>query len=86
MEPDLISVNLRDADLENARLQGVNLEGANFGNARSFYKAKLDTNILSEIKTKWPEKLATVWDDTKQDWVIDDTLLEQVKKPDWHGW
>jgi hypothetical protein len=20
------------------------------------------------------------------DWAIDDTLLEQIKSPDWHGW
>jgi hypothetical protein len=48
--------------------------------------AKLDTKILSEIKTKWPEKLATIRSDTKKGWVIDDTLLEEIKKPDWQGW
>jgi hypothetical protein len=53
---------------------------------KSFYKAKLDATILSEIKTNWPEKLATSWDVTKSDWVIDTALLEQIKKTDWHGW
>jgi hypothetical protein len=38
------------------------------------------------LKIKGAEKLATIWDDTKKDWVIDSSLLEQIKKPDWHGW
>jgi hypothetical protein len=46
----------------------------------------LDTNILFEIRTNWPEKLATIWDVTKKDWGIDDTLLGQIKQPDWQGW
>jgi hypothetical protein len=41
---------------------------------------------LSEIKGNWPEKLATFWDNGKKKWVVDDTLLEQIKKPDWYGW
>jgi hypothetical protein len=53
---------------------------------KSFYKAKLDPGILFEVKTKWPEKLATFWDVKKSDWIIDTTLIEQIKKPDWHGW
>jgi hypothetical protein len=48
--------------------------------------AKLDPGILSEIIANWPDKLATIWNTTKQDWVIDDTLLEKIKKPYWHGW
>jgi len=53
---------------------------------KSFYKAKLDPRMLSEIRASWPEKLATIWDDTKKDWVLDDTLLEHIRKPDWPGW
>jgi len=52
----------------------------------SLYKTEFDTDLLSEIKTKCSEKLATIWDADKKAWVIDDTLLEQIKKSDWHGW
>ena len=93
---NLVGANLDGAHLEGANLVGANLRGANFSEtdlegvdlskAKSFYKAKLDPNILSEIKTKWPEKLATLLDVRMMDWVIDAALLEQVKKPDWHGW
>jgi hypothetical protein len=96
LEVDLREAHLEGADLredtlwgallEGANLEGTNIQGADLSKVKSFYKAKLDTKILSQIKAEWPEKLATIWDDTKKDWVIDDTLLEQVKKPDWHGW
>jgi hypothetical protein len=89
-EANFLKTNLKDANLDSANLwfadlKSAKLGGARLGKVRTFYKTKLDTDILSEIKTEWPEKLATIWDDTKKDWVIDDTLLEQVKKPDWHG-
>jgi hypothetical protein len=48
--------------------------------------AKLDPDILSEIKTNWPEKLATLLDGGLIDWVIDSALLERVKQPEWNGW
>jgi hypothetical protein len=48
--------------------------------------AKLDPDILSEIKTNWPEKLATLLDGGLIDWVIDIALLERVKQPEWNGW
>jgi hypothetical protein len=48
--------------------------------------AKFDPGILSEIKARWPEKLATLLNVRLRDWVIDEALLEQVKKPDWPGW
>jgi hypothetical protein len=82
----LAEVKLEKADLTGADLRGANLAGADFGKVKSFYKAKLDTKILFEIKAEWPEKLATIWDDIKKDWVVDDTLLEQIKKRDWNGW
>ena len=78
---DLLEVDLRGADLA-----GTDLGGADIDKVKSFYKAKLDPKILILIKGEWPEKLVTIWDDTKKDWVVNDTLLEQVKKPDWHGW
>jgi hypothetical protein len=71
---------------DSADLWGTRLAGADLRKVKSFYKAKLDPRILSEIKSSWPEKLATIWDYTKKDWVIDSSLLEQVKKTDWHGW
>jgi uncharacterized protein YjbI with pentapeptide repeats len=85
-EADLTGANLSGADLEEANLQGAYLDSTDLSKVKSLYLAKLDTNILSEIKTKWPEKLATGFDTTKKSWVIDDSLLEQIKKPDWHGW
>jgi hypothetical protein len=48
--------------------------------------AKLDPNILSVLKAKWPEKLATIWDDAKREWIVDAPLLEKIKKRDWRGW
>jgi uncharacterized protein YjbI with pentapeptide repeats len=78
--------NLEGAHLEGANLGGARLEGADLSKVKSFYKAKLDPHILSEIKAKWPEKLATLLDVRLMDWVIDVALLEQVKKPDWNGW
>jgi len=83
---NLDSANLEGTIFEGADLRGANLESADLSEVKTFYKTKLDPSILSEIKAKWPEKLATFWDDTKKDWVIDTTLLEQIKKPDWHGW
>jgi hypothetical protein len=75
-----------EVDLRGADLAGTDLGGADIDKVKSFYKAKLDPKILIQIKGEWPEKLVTIWDDTKKDWVVNDTLLEQVKKPDWHGW
>jgi uncharacterized protein YjbI with pentapeptide repeats len=64
--------DLWGADLGGANLQGADLGGADLGGAsllkaylnridlstvKSFYKTKLDPDILSKIKTKWPEKL-----------------------------
>jgi uncharacterized protein YjbI with pentapeptide repeats len=88
---DLRGTNLGEAHLGKADFEGADLEGAIFvktdiSKVKSFYKAKLDPDILSEIKVTWPDKLATVWNDTKQDWVIDTALLEKIKQPDWHGW
>lgn len=69
---DLWGSRLNIADLGGANLQGADLGGADFGGAsllraylnetdlstvKSFYKTKLDPDILSKIKTKWPEKL-----------------------------
>jgi len=97
---DLEGADLEGANLQGANLGGANLGKTNLGGTdlrgaiflktgirkvKSFYKAKLDTKILSEIKTKWPEKLATIRSDTKKGWVIDDILLEEIKKPDWQG-
>ena len=85
-EADLTGAHLAGADLEEADLSGAHLDNTDLSKVQSLYEAKLDQVILSEIKTKWPEKLATVFDYTKKDWVIDDYILEQIKKPDWHGW
>ncbi len=88
--------DLREATLDSTNLSGVtfdgsDLRGVNFGNSdlsgvKSFYQAVLDPEILAEIREKWPEKLATVWDFTKFHFVIDDNILVQIRKPDWHGW
>jgi len=83
---DLWKADLGGTSFLRADLLGAKFEEADLSKVKSFYKAKLDTNILSEIKTNWPEKLATIWDDAKKDWDIDSALLEQVKKPDWQGW
>jgi len=85
-EANIVGAHLQGTYLQGAHLGGANLDIADLGTVRSFYKVRLDSGILSKIKIKWPEKLATIWDDIKMDWVIDDTLLEQVKKPDWQGW
>jgi hypothetical protein len=82
----LRGADFSETDLAGADLTRANLEGVDLSKAKSFYKAKLDPNILSAIKIKWPEKLATLLDVRVMDWVIDAALLEQVKKPDWHGW
>jgi hypothetical protein len=82
----LRGAHLKEACLQGADLRGAKLENTDLSKAKSFYGAKFDPNILSEIKVSWPEKLATIWDDIKKDWVINDTLLEHVKKPDWNGW
>jgi hypothetical protein len=79
-EPIFGEAALRAPTSENADLRGANLRGVDLCDVKSFYKAKLDPGIVSEIKTRWPEKLATIWDDTKKDWGIDDSLLEQIKK------
>jgi hypothetical protein len=88
---DLRGANLRGAILEGADiweadLRGANLHGVDLCNVESFYKAKLDPGVLSEIKTRWPEKFATLLDVSSMDWVIDTTILEQVKSPEWQGW
>jgi uncharacterized protein YjbI with pentapeptide repeats len=83
---DLTNANLRKANLDGANLRGAILDGADLSQVRSYFKAILDPDILSEIKGNWPEKLAIFWDYGKKDWVIDDTLLQQIKKPDWYGW
>jgi uncharacterized protein YjbI with pentapeptide repeats len=98
---NLDCANLQGAHLEGAHLQGANLRGANFGEAdlrkailwgtdlqfvASFYRAKLDTEVLYQVKSQWPEKLATAWDQSKKGWVIDKALLEQIRKPEWRGW
>jgi uncharacterized protein YjbI with pentapeptide repeats len=85
-EAHLGKADFEGADLEGTDFEGANLEGIDLSKVKSFYNAKLDSSILSELKVKWPEKLATTWNDTKQNWVIDTTLLETIKKPDWHGW
>jgi uncharacterized protein YjbI with pentapeptide repeats len=77
---------MEETDLSEADLTRAHLEGAHLGKVKSFYKTKLDPVILSAIKTKWPEKLATLFNVKLMDWVIDTTLLEKIKKPDWHGW
>jgi hypothetical protein len=71
---------LLEANFASANLQGANFQKTNIGKAASFYKAKLDPDVLSEIRTKWPKKLATLWDEAKEDWVVDDTLLAQIMK------
>lgn len=88
---DLRKANLAGADLfgvilVKADLRGANLEGTDPGKAQSFCRTKLDSEILHQIRENRPELLATVWDDEKRDWVIDYSLLDQIKKPDWHGW
>ena len=83
---DLSTVNISGADFAGIDFLGTHLYGADICNVKSFYRAKLDRRILSEIKTRWPEKLATIFDATKNDWVIDTALLERIKRPDWHGW
>jgi uncharacterized protein YjbI with pentapeptide repeats len=98
---NLDCANLQGAHLEGAHLQGANLRGTNFGEAdlrkailwgtdlqfvASFYRAKLDTEVLYQVKLQWPEKLATVWDQSKKGWIVDKALLEQIKKPEWRGW
>ena len=83
---NLAGAFLFEANFSLANLEGAGFQGADLGKVASFFKAKLDPGILSEIKTKWPKNLATIWDETKEDWVVDDTLLEQIKKTGWHGW
>lgn len=57
---DLHDANLLNANFQESDLKGVNLKGTDLSIAKSFYKAKLDSIVLSEIKTKWPDKLDTV--------------------------
>jgi uncharacterized protein YjbI with pentapeptide repeats len=78
----LYGADLDNADLRDADLRGAHLDSVNLNKVISLYKAKIDPSILSKIKTNWPEKLATFWDDTKENWAIDHTLLEKIKKPD----
>jgi len=48
--------NLNGADLEEADLRGADLRNVDLSTVRSFYKASLAAEILSEIRAKWPEK------------------------------
>lgn len=82
----LTRAHLEGAYLAGANLGGAYLEGTDLSKVKSFYKAILDPGILSEIKTRWPEKLATILDIGLMSWVIDEVLLKQLKSPDWHGW
>ena len=100
MKANLKNANLSGANLEKPissnptwRMQTfpdrpweTDLQGTTLNNAKSLYKAKFDLEVLSKIKTNWPEKLATIWDDTKKDWVMDNALLAQIKRPNWQGW
>lgn len=78
--------NLNGADLEEADLRGADLRNVDLSTVRSFYKASLAAEILSEIRAKWPEKLATIRDDAKGIWTIDEAVLKQIKNPNWQGW
>jgi len=42
--------------------------------------------MLAQVKSKWPEKLAIVWDAGRKEWAVDETLLKEIKSPDWSGW
>jgi len=46
----------------------------------------MDIDILNEIRKKKPELLATRRNEKKQNWFVDDALLERIKSPDWKGW
>ena len=54
---NLQEANLGGSDFREADLRGANLDGASLNEVRSFYKTKLNPDILSEIKAYWPEKL-----------------------------
>jgi uncharacterized protein YjbI with pentapeptide repeats len=83
---NLRGANLWKAILREAYLWRADLRETNLDEVKSFFKAKLDTEVLSRIKVDWPEKLATVWDATAKNWILDEALLEQIKKPGWFGW
>lgn len=90
-EADLQGANfektkLYGTSLEGADLRKANLKEADLSRVKSFCKTRLDPEILSQIRTNWPEKLATLWDDEAGEWVLNKIILEQVKKPDWRGW
>jgi uncharacterized protein YjbI with pentapeptide repeats len=85
-EAELHGADLFGTELDEADLRDVDLDEADLRNVKSLYKTKLDPEILAILKARWPEKLATVRDSAGKDWVVDDTLLAQIKKPDWHGW
>jgi hypothetical protein len=82
----LDSAMLEGASFEKADLRGARLQGIDPSGAKSFYHTKLDSRISAEIRTRYPEKLATFWNAQKKAWVVNRALLEQIKKPDWHGW
>ena len=52
---------------------------ADISTIKSLCRAKLDTEVLLQVKNNWPEKLATVWDAEKKDWAVDDVLLKEIK-------
>ena len=54
--------------------------------AKSLYLAKLDAEDLTIIRNLYPELLATIWDNSKNNWFVDEDLLMQIKKTDWKGW
>jgi uncharacterized protein YjbI with pentapeptide repeats len=85
-EAELHGADLAGTDLHEADLRDVDLDEKDLRNVKSFYKTKLDPDILAVVKAKWPEKLATVRDSANRNWVVDDTLLRQIKKTDWRGW
>jgi len=101
LNADLTNANLIGTNLSHSCLDGADLCGVNFHRAIldhtslnevdisqviTFYKAKLDPKILSKIKSTCPEKLATIWEDTKKGWIVDEKLLEEIKMPNWSGW
>ena len=76
-------VNLEGVDLRNANLEGARLGQADLSKVGSLYEARLDSAMLSKVKTSFPEKLAAMWDNERKAWVINVTSLRQIKEADW---